>query len=81
LGRNNTEVLNLVVSINIEVGRLLVSTKSSLSVCCVDLNEEDEDNFGAHLSNATKRRDETLSRTVYSGGIILVQFHVIIIRR
>jgi hypothetical protein len=34
LGKNNTEVLNLVVSINIEVDRLLVSTKSSPSFCC-----------------------------------------------
>jgi hypothetical protein len=36
-GKNDSEVVNSVISIkNIEVDRLLVSTKSSPPICCVD---------------------------------------------
>lgn len=59
LGRNDNEVLKSVEAIkNMEVDRLIVSTNSSSSVHCIDLDKEEEDEIDTHLSNASKRWDD-----------------------
>jgi hypothetical protein len=59
LSRNDNEVLKSVEAIkNMEVDRLIISTNSSSSVHCIDLDKEEEDEIDTHISNASKRWDD-----------------------